>query len=69
MAEIFAEEMSAILEWLSRQVGFEVLEVNYRDCLQSAPAVAASISCFLGGALNEQGMAAAVDSSLYRIRS
>jgi hypothetical protein len=69
MAEIFAEEMKSILGWLSRQVGFEVLEVNYRACLQAADAVAASVNCFLGGALDESRMAGAVDATLYRQRS
>jgi hypothetical protein len=68
MAEIFEEEMKSILEWLSREVGFEVLEVNYRDCLHAAPAVAASVNCFLGSVLDERRMAAAVDAGLYRQR-
>ena len=68
MAEIFEEEMSSILGWLSRQLGFEVLEVNYRDCLQRAAGVAAGVNSFLGGRLDESRMAAAVDAGLYRQR-
>jgi hypothetical protein len=68
MAEIFAEEMKSILGWLSREVGFEVLEVNYRDCLRSAPAVAESVNCFLCGGLDARRMASVVDACLYRQR-
>jgi len=68
MAEIFEEEMRSILGWLSRQLGFEVLEVNYRDCLHRAASVAAGVNSFLGGRLDESRMVAAVDASLYRQR-
>jgi len=68
MAEIFEEEMRSILGWLSRQLGFEVLGVNYRDCLQRAAGVGAVVNSFLGGRLDESRMVAAVDCSLYRQR-
>ncbi|MGD1072955.1 MAG: sulfotransferase family protein [Bryobacteraceae bacterium] len=68
MVEIFEEEIGSILGWLSREVGFEVLEVNFRDCLKSATAVAASVNCFFGRILDEPRMVAAVDASLYRQR-
>jgi hypothetical protein len=68
MAEIFEEEMRSILGWLSRQLGIEVLEVNYRDCLHRVTAVAGSVNGFLGGRLDESRMAAAVDPSLCRQR-
>jgi hypothetical protein len=68
MAEIFEEEMRSILGWLSRQLGFEVLEVNYRDCLQRVAGVGAVVNSFLGGRLDESRMVAAVDCSLYRQR-
>jgi hypothetical protein len=69
MAAIFEEEMKSTGEWLSHQPGFDVLEVDYGDCLLSAPAVAARVNRFLGGALDERRMAAAVDASLHRQHS
>jgi hypothetical protein len=69
MAAIFEEEMKAIGEWLSHQPGFDVLEVDYGDCLLTAPSVAARLQRFLGGTLDERRMAATVDASLYRQRS
>jgi hypothetical protein len=69
MAAIFAEEMKSIRDWLSRQSGFAVFEVDYGDCLLAAPAVATSVNQFLGGALDEQRMAETVDASLYRQHS
>jgi len=68
MAEIFEEEMRSILGWLSRELGFEILEINYRDCVHRTAAVSASVSSFLGGRLDESRMAAAVDPSLCRQR-
>jgi hypothetical protein len=68
MAAIFEEEMKSIGEWLCGQPGFDVLEVDYADCLFSPASVAAVVNHFLGSGLDEQRMAAVVDASLYRQR-
>jgi hypothetical protein len=68
MAAIFVEEMKSIGAWLSQQPGFDVLEVDYGDCLLSPPSVAARVNRFLGGVWDERGMAATVDARLYRQR-
>lgn len=47
-----------------RERGIPTLHVSYRDCLQDAAAVAAKVSDFLGGDLNVDAMANAVDAKL-----
>lgn len=46
-----------------------VLSVDYHQALSDPQGVAADISRFLGGGLDEEAMAAAVDSNLYRQRT
>ena len=68
MGTMFEKEMESIREWLSRQRGFKVLNVDYSHCVMSTASAAASINLFLGGILDEQRMATAVDPRLYRQR-
>lgn len=46
-----------------------VLKVKHRDCIENPEGVAADVSLFLGGRLDETRMAATVDRSLYRQRT
>ncbi|MES1260864.1 MAG: sulfotransferase [Acidobacteriota bacterium] len=66
LAAIFEEQMKSIAAWLGGQENCALLEVNYRDCIQSPMAAAHGIDEFLGGGLDVPKMAAAVDVSLYR---
>jgi hypothetical protein len=66
MAAIFEAQLSETTEWLRAQRNFSVLDVDYRDCLQSPDRVASGVNVFLGGMLNKKQMASAVDVSLYR---
>jgi hypothetical protein len=68
LAEVLAEQVRRVLDWAARQPNFSVLHVNYRDVVANPAAQARRINSFLGGALNEAAMAAAVDRSLYRRR-
>ncbi len=42
--------------------------ISYRGCVENPSAAAAEVNRFLGSALDEEAMAAAVDSELYRER-
>ena len=46
-----------------------VLKIDYRACVASPAEAAAKVNEFLGGRLDEQSMAAAVDPTLYRQRA
>jgi hypothetical protein len=66
MAAIFEEQLRGVVNWLAGQSHFQVLQVDYRECVRAPGEVARKVNAFLGGHLNEQRMAAAVDASLYR---
>ena len=40
--------------------------VNYKECIENPAAQAARINAFMGGSLDEEAMAAAVEPELYR---
>jgi hypothetical protein len=66
MAAIFEKEIGSVREWLAGQRNFEVLEVDYRECVRTPEESARIVNRFLGGWLDEARMAAAVDLALYR---
>ena len=63
-----ASDLEDTKRWLARQPHIAVLEVRYTDVIADPAGRAREISRFLGGALDEEAMAAAVDPSLYRHR-
>ena len=65
---IFDKEMTRILKWLSEKPNFEVLLVHYEDLIKMPLEESRKINAFLGGLLNENAMAEAVDKTLYRSR-
>lgn len=67
--EKYSLHLEEIYEWLQRQKNIDVLYVNYTDVLENPVAAAEGISEFLDADINIQGMAAAVDNSLYRQRA
>jgi hypothetical protein len=66
---VLASQAHQVLRWLATQPNFHVLDVEHRQVVGQPAAQARRINTFLGGRLNEQAMAAAVDPGLYRRRS
>ena len=67
LREVFARQLEQTRRVLvARRI--PTLTVRYRDCVQRPAEVAAAVNAFLGGALDEPAMVAAVDPSLYRHR-
>jgi len=69
MAALFRKQLAEVRDWLAAQRSFSVLYVSYRDAVGDPPTVAARINEFLGGGLDTEAMAVAVDPSLYRNRA
>jgi len=65
---VLAAELEETRKWLTSQAGMKVFEVRYADLVGQPAVQAKALSGFLGGDLDEEAMAAAVDPSLYRHR-
>ena len=68
LAEALAAQATRALEWADRQPHVALLPVHFHDVINHPPEQARRMNQFLGGALDEAAMAAAVDPSLYRHR-
>lgn len=68
MRRLFEQELSEIGDWIAARSVFERLDVDYRAVVTSPADQARRISQFLGGGLDCEAMAAAVDPALYRNR-
>ncbi len=68
MKEMFVAHLEEIEAWLRKQPHVEVLFVNYTRILADPRKGAERIHRFLGGTLDVDAMAEAVDPSLYRNR-
>jgi hypothetical protein len=68
MRELFQDDLWRVAYLLEHQPRFESIEVGYREVVAQPRAQAQRISAFLGGALDVDAMAAAVDPALYRNR-
>ena len=68
MRATFAKQVSDALATARARPEMRVLEVQHRRTLTDPSAVAAEVSVFLGGGLDEAAMAAAVDPALHRNR-
>ncbi len=66
LAAVFQSQMDQVLAWLRARSAFAVEEVHYHELVADPAAHAARLNGFLGGALDENAMAAAVDPALYR---
>jgi hypothetical protein len=69
LAEAFSKQLKRSRDWIARQAHVFVLDVHYRRVIESPATEAQRINEFLGGALDEANMAAAVDPILYRQRA
>jgi hypothetical protein len=68
MKQSFIVHLERLHEWLRQRPNVEVLRVGYHDLLGRPAEEAKRLSEFLGGAVDVEGMAGAVDPSLYRNR-
>ena len=68
MMRIFRKELAKVRQWLPAQPNFNVLYVDYNQLVVQPRLGAAEIDEFLGGGLDRDAMAAAVDPSEYRQR-
>ena len=66
---LYARHLAEIAEWLGNQPNCEVLFVQYSDVIGNTEEAARVLNEFMGGGLNTDAMARAVDSSLYRNRA
>ena len=69
LGRIFEQQIQDALAYLKEQPCFEVIEVRYDAVLSNPLAEAEVIHRFLGGELDLQAMATAVEPSLYRQKS
>ena len=74
-ARLSAQQLASVFQGHLRSAedtiktaGYPVLYVEYRKCIDDAASVAHNVNEFLGGNLNEESMAAAVNPNLYRQR-
>jgi hypothetical protein len=66
--ESFRNDIARVRVMARRWPHCELLEVSYRKTIDDPTATARTVNGFLGGILDEQRMAAAVDPTLYRNR-
>ena len=69
MAALFERHLKQVTGWLSSQPNMSVLYVDYRQLVRSPHEQTGAVNAFLGGWLDENKMAAAVDPALYRNRA
>ncbi|MCS7061099.1 MAG: sulfotransferase domain-containing protein [Anaerolineae bacterium] len=69
MSALFEKHLQQVEAWLAVQPHIHVLYVNYNDLIAAPRAGAQRINEFLGGWLNVEAMAAAVDPTLHRQRA
>jgi hypothetical protein len=66
---VYTNQLQQVHRWLTHQGNqVRVLEVDYGGLISDPKTTARAINNFLGGALNEQAMAAVVDPALHRNR-
>ena len=68
MAEMFTKHLRNVESWLEKQPNMDVLYVSYNEMLINAASGIETINAFLGGALDEEKMASAIDRKLHRQR-
>jgi hypothetical protein len=69
MRELFENDLWRARYLLTHQPQFETIEVGYTEVIRRPVDEARRIAAFVGGGLNVEAMAAAVDPQLYRNRA
>ncbi len=68
LAAVYNGQMGNLVAWLGEQPNFSFLEVAYGDVVSQPRQEAERVNELLGGVLDVEAMAAAVDPALYRQR-
>ena len=68
MLALFEEHLKKVKHVIAMRPCFDTIEINYKDVLDQPLQQATRINQFLGGRLDVERMAAAVDQKLYRNR-
>ena len=68
MKRSYKLHLARLHQWLSRQPHLEVLRISYNDLLKQTQREVKRVSDFLGGRMDVEQMARAVDPSLHRNR-
>ena len=68
MAEAYRNHLASVRILVRKRPNFEILEVRYDAAVKQPKDAARAVNEFLGGALDEAAMVAAVDAELYRNR-
>ena len=69
MKEAYRNDIVAARLYARRQPFMEMLEIHYAEAVADPAGTARAVNAFLGGALDEAAMAAAVKAQLYRNRA
>ena len=69
MLALFEQHLKKVKRVIANRSCFDIIEINYKDVLDQPLQQATRINQFLGGRLDIERMAAAVDQRLYRNRS
>ena len=69
MATLFRKHLAGVMAKAEAREGMDLLLLAHADVLKAPQAAAARIDEFLGGGLDRDAMAAAVDASLWRQRA
>lgn len=68
MAELFEKHLRHVLSWIEGQPNIQTLFIEHRAALEYPHETAARVNAFLGGRLDEDAMAGAVERGLHRQR-
>ena len=69
MATLFRNHLVKFAAWVKERPNIQVMDVNYNEMVADPAPIAAEIDRFLGGGLDIEAMARAVEPSLYRNRA
>jgi hypothetical protein len=69
MAGLFERHLAKIERFVESNPAMTLHAVEHREALEAPDRVASALNCFLGGCLDEEAMACAIDPSLHRNRS
>ncbi len=68
MAVLYEKHLRQVRTWLARQCHMEVLYVDFQSAIDAPRDTAGRVNAFLGGGLDAEAMATAVEPSLHRQR-
>ena len=68
LAATYKKQVDSLSRSLPQRNGLAAITIDYAQCIADPQSAARRVNLFLGGSLDEQAMAAAIDASLYRAR-